>query len=416
MNAPGLKYGSGTLPMDLRGLSGADRLEKTPGDLRDGRLIVEEAMAAASGPLDAFVRRGDRVAVVVSDHTRPTGSEIYVPVLLDALRDIGAADITIVIALGLHRPSTDGEIARICGGPLPDGVKVVNHSARDRLIEAGPARFNREALEADALIVTGAVTFHPMAGFSGGRKSLLPGIASAQDIYANHRLYFDGLEVHSGVGPGKATDNPVLDDIRERTRGCGNVWALNAVMTEKHAIEFAACGMVDDAWSACCRQLAGAHGLEISGPYDTVIASAGGAPSDSSFYQSMKVLTNASRACRPGGLLIILSECTGGWEIRDELFRYFRLGTRDIARELKADFSMDGLALYMALSIIRSRDVRLYSSLPAPEVEAAGMRAVGSPDDIFRMAAEWGGEAGARTALIPNGSALLPMILPQGKE
>ncbi len=291
---------------------------------------------------------------------------------------------------------------------MPGGVNVINHDAIKNLIIKGKASFNRVVAEAERVILTGAVTFHPMVGFSGGRKSLLPGIAGADDIFRNHRLYFSGKEVHPGTGPAMIDNNPVLDDIRERTDGFKQLWSLNAVLNEQNVLEFASAGDTDSVWSECCRYAASHHSIGIDEKYDLVIASAGGYPSDCSFYQSMKVLTNSSRACKAGGILIIFSQCSQGWEIRDELFNYFQLTLEEIAAELDRNFSMDGLALYMALKIIRTHKVWFFSDLPESEVRAAGMRPF--PDMDFPAIEKIVRNVQIlRTAVMPNGSSILPI-------
>ncbi|NQT58220.1 MAG: nickel-dependent lactate racemase [Bacteroidetes bacterium] len=404
-----LNYGWTRVPLDLGKVTHVDYLSYTNPSADAPDLIVQAALLHASVPLSAFIEPGCSVAIVVSDHTRPTGSDIYVPMLLKELQRLKAGSITLIIALGLHRPANSAEIQTICGGELPTDVRVVNHDAEKFLAGSGTAEFNQDAVNADRVIVTGAVTFHPMAGFSGGRKSLLPGIASSKDIYQNHRLYFNGNSVHTGTGPAKIDNNPVLNDIRERTKGFAHLWALNVVLNEQNRIEFASCGKVDSVWDDCRKYVSVHHSVEIVEKYDVVISSAGGYPSDCSFYQSMKVLTNSSRACKPGGTLIIISQCSHGWEIRDELFSYFTMTLEEISQNLQRSFTMDGLALYMALSIIRSYTVWFYSDLPESEVEAAGMRCLKNIGDIFAVAERHGNLLSIRTAVMQNGSSVLPI-------
>lgn len=404
-----LNYGRTRIPLDLGKVTHVDYLSYTNPSVDTPESIVCSSLMHTSVPLSDFIEPGCSVAVVVSDHTRPTGSDVYIPILLDELKKLEAGTITLIIALGLHRPANPEEIQKICGGEIPAGVRVVNHDAEKSLAVSGSAEFNQDAVNADQVIVTGAVTFHPMAGFSGGRKSLLPGIASSNDIYQNHRLYFDGNSVHTGTGPAKVDNNPVLRDIRERTKGFTQLWALNVVLNEQNMIEFASCGNVDMVWDDCRRYVSKHHSVEISEKYDLVIASAGGHPSDCSFYQSMKVLTNSSRACKPGGTLIIISQCCLGWEIRDELFSYFTLTLEEISLDLQRSFTMDGLALYMALTIIRSHDVWIYSDLPEKEVEAAGVQVLKNIGDIAALAEKRGNLSSLRTAVMQNGSSVLPI-------
>ena len=155
---------------------------------------------AIKNPIDSpllteFVQKGDRVAIVVSDYTRNTRSAFYLPFIISELEKSGVrlADITIVIALGLHRPATKSEISKIVGEKLSKLIKIENHNPDDNLIKLGTISLNKIVACSSKIIITGAVTFHPLAGFSGGFKSLLPGVASREDILANHFLYFNSF-------------------------------------------------------------------------------------------------------------------------------------------------------------------------------------------------------------------------------
>lgn len=372
--------------------------------------IIKNALSRSENKLADFIGRGDSVAVVVSDQTRPTGSEIYLKLILDEVKAAGSSDITVILAQGLHRPATQAEIEKIFGGKVPEWVSVVNHDAVNGLKELGGASYRAEAVDADKLIITGAVTFHPMAGFSGGRKSLLPGIASAEDIKQNHRQYFRGRKHNPVCGPGLINENPVRDDINKRTSGFKELWALNVVMGESKEILFASCGNTEKVWSECVKWVSAGFSIGIEEQYDKVISAAGGYPSDFSFYQSMKVLTNTAKACRDGGRMIILSECVNGWEIDADMLKLFSRSEAEIADILIADFRMDVLGLFMARSIINRYEVWLYSDLPREEVESAGMHYIDDITMIEELA------SGGRTAVIKNGSSILPISDEQRKE
>jgi len=366
--------------------------------------IVEKALTNTNFPLCKHVKRGDKVAIVVSDQTRPTGSHVYVPMLINKIMKIGVDKVIIIIALGLHRPPSDTEMNAILGDEIPKNIPIINHNPLKGLTKVGGALFRKEILEVDKLIITGAVTFHPMAGFSGGRKSLLPGIASSTDIYKNHRLYFNGNEKHKKVGPGMIEGNPITIDIKERTSAFKNLWALNVVLGEDNKITFASCGDIDKVWDECSLKLMRSNTVKFKEHSDVVIASAGGYPSDFSFYQSMKVLTNSSKLCKKGGTLIVFSECSNGWEINKILFKYFSMTKLQIIEDLNNNFTMDGLALYMAINIIRNYKVWLYSSLPRKEVELSGMNVIDNLKSIENIL-----NRDNKIAILPKGSSTLPV-------
>ncbi|PKL10127.1 MAG: hypothetical protein CVV51_00350 [Spirochaetae bacterium HGW-Spirochaetae-7] len=402
----GLPYGDGEIEVELPD----DRLdwivaERVPE--RDELPIVLAAIDGAEPGLLEFLGRSASVAVVVSDHTRNTGSRTYMPILLDRIRMPGRR-ITVVVALGLHRPSTDSEIATILGCIPDKDVDIINHDPDGNLEACGQGTFCKAVVEADKVILTGSVSFHPMAGYSGGWKSLLPGIASRACVLDNHRLFFSGDKRHPGVGPARVELNPVSMDIRSRTRGfAGKTWCLNVVQSESKAIVFATAGGVDDAWTACCGYLERMNSPSIRRLYPVVVASSGGYPSDFSFYQSMKTLTNASRACVKGGSIYLAMECRNGWELDESVLSWSRDSLDTIATRLRKEFSMSGLAMHMALSVIRDHSIACLSSLPEQEVCGMGMRYLASAADLGKAVAA---EDADRIAVIPAAAATLPAL------
>jgi len=407
-----LRYGSSCLDIFFDDLTAVECLEIGDSSIENGNVsrLVRKSILEADVSLSDFLKPGLTLAIIVSDQTRPTGSEQYLPILIEESRLCGVEEITVILSQGLHRPATAAEIDKICGGKLPDGVNVINHDAENNLKKCGDAFFRAEAVDADRVIITGAVTFHPMAGFSGGRKSLLPGIASADDIRKNHRLYFSSKERNSACGPALVSNNPVRDDLTSRTQGFKNLWALNVVMDEHKNIVFVSSGNADKVWTDCSRWVSDNNSIRISEDFDTVISSAGGYPSDFSFYQSMKVLTNSARACKEGGRMFILSECSNGWEIDTEMMSLFSLSVSEVIECLLDDFRMDVLGIYMAMSIIRSYEVWIYSSLPRNEVEAAGMHYLDDISMIKEIVKD------GSVAVIKNGSSILPINDERSKE
>lgn len=406
----GLPYGDGEIKVELPD----DRLDwivaepvSEPVSESDELPIVMSAIDGPGSRLLEFLGQSASVVVVVSDHTRNTGSRIYMPILLDRMRMPGRR-ITVVVALGLHRPSTDAEIATILGCVPGKDIVVINHDPDGNLAACGEGSFCKPAVEAEKVILTGSVSFHPMVGYSGGWKSLLPGIASRTCVIDNHRLFFSGDTRHPGVGPACVELNPVNMDIRSRTRGfAGKTWCLNVVQNEAKAIVFAAAGEVDDVWTACCGYLERRNSPSIRRLYPVVVASSGGYPSDFSFYQTMKTLTNASRACVKGGSIYLAMECRNGWELDESVLSWSRDGLDTIANRLQKEFSMSGLAMHMALSVIRDYSISCLSSLPESEVCRMGMRYLASATDLGKAVAA---ESADRIAVIPAAAAMLPSL------
>lgn len=357
--------------------------------------------------LTEFVKKGDKVAIVVSDYTRNTRSAFYLPLIVSELEKLGVrlTDITIVIALGLHRPAIKSEISKIVGEKLSKLIKIENHNPDDNLIKLGTILLNKTVACSSKIIITGAVTFHPLTGFSGGFKSLLPGVASRKDILANHMLYFNGLVPNHKIGPGCIRGNPIFYDMSRIKNVLKNVYCFNVVLGKNHKIVYASSGSIQESWRSCVRFIKKYFILKIRKTYKFLIASAGGFPNDFSFYQSMKLLTNASRACIPGGNILILSECSKGWGIRPELLKLFSMSLEEIAKYLKIEFSMDGLAIYMASRIIKSFNVIFYSSLDTEEVKRIGMIPVNNPKSLQNLINNYSSDT---FAILPEATLILP--------
>lgn len=401
-----LRYGDGDIEIGLPD-GRTDMISVSATAVAEESALVRDAIRNSTLPLRRFLGQSPSVAIVVSDHTRNTGSRIYMPILLDIAKSPGRK-VTVLVACGLHRPSSKLEITGILGCDPGEGVVVMNHDPDTFLEDFGEGSFCRSVVQAERVVVTGSVTFHPMAGYSGGWKSILPGLASRACIIENHGLYFSGAEEAHGIGPASVTDNPILADIRQRTHAfASKTWCLNVVQDESKAIVHASAGQVDQTWESCADYLGRHYSPRIERRYPFVVASSGGYPSDFSFYQSMKTLTNASRACAKGGLICLVMECRNGWELDGKLQSLAGLELEEIALRLKEDFSMGGLAIYMALSVIRKYRVYCFSSLPEREVRGLGMGYIPSAQYISTLV---DAEMPDRIAVMPAAAVVLPAL------
>lgn len=402
-----LRYGDGEVEVELPD-GRVDIISKNQEGGKKGKAVIIEALARATPAIQDFLGWDKTLVIVASDQTRDTGSHVYLPLLLEVAKR-RCRKVTVLIALGLHRPASRLEMARIIGCDPGQDVRLINHDPDGGLLDFGEGSFSAEVVLAERVIVTGSVTFHPMAGYSGGWKSLLPGLASRERVIENHRLYFSGDRADAGVGPARTERNPVLEDIRRRTRAFADkTWCLNVVQDESKAIVHAAAGTVDKAWGSCAEFLEERNSFRLERRYPVVIASSGGYPSDFSFYQSMKTITNASRACVRGGSVYLIMECRNGWELGDDVRALSSLDLPEIAASVKRDFSMSGLAAYMALSAMRDFSIHCLSALPAEEVRAFGMRPLAAAGDIASLVAQ---ESADRIAVMPAAATILPRIL-----
>ena len=268
-------------------------------------------------PLRKILHPGERVAVLVNDITRLVYSEVFLPILIDEMNACGIPDrdIFIVFALGLHRQQSAEEQRRIVGEEVARRIALYDHDCRHRenLVALGRTSrgnevwINRRVYEADRVILTGEIIYHQIAGYSGGRKSLVPGVAGAETTTFNHQLILD-----PNCRPGILEGNPAHEDLMEACRMFEPDFLLNVVLSPSGGWVRVVAGHYDLAHRAGCETVDQMCRIPIDQPYDMVLASAGGFPLDIDLRQAHKGMENAARALRPGGVLVYFAECREG--------------------------------------------------------------------------------------------------------
>ena len=285
----------------------------------DGLTLVRDAMANpyGSAKLSELARGKNKVVLIASDHTRPVPSRVIVPPMLAEIREGNPdADITILIATGCHRYTTREELVAKFGEEIVDNEKIAVHVSTDEdslvtigtLPSGGTLRINKLAAEADLLVSEGFIEPHFFAGFSGGRKSVLPGICSRETVMANHCSEFIASPyARTGVLEG----NPLHKDMLYAARTAKLAYIVNVVIDEKKQAIYAVAGDVEAAHKAGCEFLSGL--CRVKPIYaDIAISTNGGYPLDQNVYQSFKGMTAAEATVREGGVIIMLSSCTDG--------------------------------------------------------------------------------------------------------
>jgi len=288
-----------------------------------------------SCPLTTFVNKNDRILFIVSDATRYTASEKIIPILVKELQEAGINrnHIEMMFSFGIHRPPTLSEIKEILTEEVTKQFKIHMHDAFDENnfrylgdTERGtPIHVNKKIFEFDKLIIVSSVGYHYFAGFSGGRKSLIPGLASFATIKANHKLVLNHNS--SGKNPNaciaRLKDNPVHLDLMEAIdRISIPLFCINTILFEKKLIDIIS-GDISESFVAACQKYASHASVPLKETRELVIASCGGYPRDINVIQSHKSLENASFFCKPGGVIIFLAHCRDGW------------GNKEFARWLK---------------------------------------------------------------------------------
>ncbi len=283
---------------------------------------------------------------MVSDITRPCPSHKILPHVIDELNGAGVGDVdmTIFFANGMHRKQTAEDMNKLIG-PGILGRKVVNHDSKDKanLEYVGRTRrgtdvsINKRALDCDFKIGIANVDIHYFAGYSGGGKSLLPGVSSFDTIQQNHSMM-----TLPRAEPGVVEGNPVRDDIEEGARIAGMDYILNVVLNEDKGIVQAVAGDFK-AHRAAVKTNDLMYKVPIDRRADIVIASAGGFPKDINLYKSQKALDNALYAVKDGGTIILLAECPEG--LGDETFEEWIMEAScpdDIIERLREGFALGG--------------------------------------------------------------------------
>jgi nickel-dependent lactate racemase len=317
-----LAYGRSGLEIELPPDAPVTVIEpqRVPG-LPDEQAAIPSALRAPMGqrPLRDMVRREDTVAVVFSDLTRPMPNDRVLPPLLNELALAGVPDAQIVLVngLGTHRPQTESELAGMLGGPVVERYRVVQHDAWDdeNLVEvcrnhAGrPVRVNQTYLQASVHILTGFIEPHLFAGFSGGPKAVLPGIADIEAIMDNHgAAMLDDPRATWAVLEG----NPVWEEMLAVAQSTSPTFLLNVTLNRDRRITGVFAGDLVEAHRAGAAFVQQTATQPVREPFDIVITSNSGYPLDLNLYQSVKGMSAAARIVKPGGDIIVAAECWDG--------------------------------------------------------------------------------------------------------
>ncbi len=345
-----------------------------------------------------IIKPGESVCFVVSDQTRKTAANRIFPTVLRELtaKNCNLSDMFILVASGIHRPPTDTEMQEILGTSVFRQFKgrIFRHDPDDKanLIHVGTTkrghkvRVNRRAVEADRLVLIGSAGFHYHAGFGGGRKSLVPGLASRDTIACNHSLTLDATRdrIHPKADLGILDGNPVSEEMLEGARMCNPDIIINTVLAPSGRLIGVFSGELDYAHRAACKMAEKVFRADIDKPADLAIASAGSALN---WIQSHKALVNAHRAIKENGRIVLFAPCPEG--LGDERFRYW-IRKRDIA-EIYSELrhSVEVLGQTALSSIIRGRNAILVTKMNSRDISDLGIRTAPDLESAVRTAIKY---------------------------
>ncbi len=424
-----LPLGNESVMMDYpdRGVLKILEARKYSGSVSEARL-VEEALAHPidSAPLSELIQEGETACIVVGDLTRLwVRHHVMLPGILQELNRGGIPDskICILSATGDHREQTPDEHKDLVGEEIYRRVQVFDHKAREdsEMVYLGetsygtPVRLNRKVVEADRVILTGGIVYHFLAGWGGGKKALLPGVAAFDTIMKNHSLAFlpgEGQGINPQVCAGKLAQNPCSEDM---VQGAGMVnpdFLVNAIIDEDtHKITKVVAGNYLTAYEAGCRYVNEHCGVEIDGKADVVVVSCGGYPKDINFYQTYKTIYNAHFALKEGGTMVLVSESREGLG-SDDFEGVFSRHPDNMTREtaLRQNFTIGGYMGYHTAVIAEKHDVLVLSSLDDEQVKAMGMTPIGSLVDALNYIEEKHGTL-PPAYFMPHGGTTLPFLV-----
>lgn len=358
---------------------------------------------------------GDTVLIVVSDATRATASAQIVNLLVRRLIQSGIAphDVGVIFATGIHRAVTAEEKTELLTPFVFQRLKTIDHNAWDAamMVHLGetptgtPVEVNRALKDYSHVIVTGAIGFHYFAGFSGGRKSICPGLASARTVEATHMLAldFENGGRRAGVGTGLLNGNAVNEECERVTELIEPSFSINTVVDERGRAVRVYAGHWRAAHRRGCEEYLRHHSVEIAAKRDVVIASCGGFPWDINLIQAHKALDIAAQACNDGGTIVLLTECGESFGRSDFLKWFAEKDSRALEARLREAYEVYGQTAWSLLTKAERYQVHLISALPDEDVRR--MRMVPA-QTVAAVLAEVG--LPAEGYILPRGAALLP--------
>ncbi len=412
-----LRYGEGSVvfPVPEENILGI--LEPNPCPVPQFAEAFSEAWRRPIGfeaPLHELIGKGGRVVFVVPDHTRRVPTREILRAAWERLSPaVSPRDVTVVVATGTHRPSRPDELAWILGD-FRRLFRVVVHDAEGDLVRVGtsslgtPIEVNPVVLEADHIITIGHIGMHYFAGYSGGPKMILPGVAGAETTRRNHERITDP-KAYACV----YEENPIHREMREAAELVGVRAMVDAVISgDGRPVKFFV-GKVSEAHRAGASFWDRIFQVEVPERADLVITSPGGYPRDIDLYQAHKAVFNAARATRDGGLILLVAECRDG--IGHPVFADWGKRAHDlrgILEIMRAEgFRIGGHKAYF-FALDRERGIRhlLLSSLPPEEARALGIEPVSSVEEALGLARAAFG-ASFSVLIMPHGNDTFPRII-----
>ncbi len=421
-----LRYGRGTLTVRIpAGVEVTSIRKPAMPILSDSRAAVGAALeqAVASPALAQIATGAQSACIAICDITRPVPNHLFLRPMIETLLAAGvpASGIRVLVATGLHRPNLGTELDELLGDPwVGEHVQVLNHDARDDAahVTLGETRtrgtlvrLDRRFVEADVRIATGLVEPHFMAGYSGGRKVIAPGLAHAETITTFHsaRVMADPAAANCNF-----IDNPLHEEQLQIIEMLGGAWGLNTVIDEDRQLSFVNFGEIVASHEQAVEYVRQYCEVPVGRQFKTVVTCAAGYPLDKTYYQTIKGMVGGMEILAPGGDLIIASECSEGMGSSEFIAAQrslISLGREDFLRGLhdKQRASIDEWQTQMLLKALARGQVHLYCDrLPVGSESPIGVQRIESVEAAIRASLHR--HDSNCLAIIPEGPYVVPFV------
>lgn len=412
-------YGKGRLAVDLPAAD-ITVIEPAPVPaLPDDHAAFLEAVRSplSAEPLAGLVKPGETLAIVTTDGTRPVPHKKLIPWILDELK-VKPKEVVVITGTGSHRGNTPEELMNMFGERVMTECRVINHDSFDpsRLVKVGTTprgndvTFCRDYVEADRKIILGFIEPHFFAGFSGGPKALLPGIAGIESILSFHDSYLIG---HPQATWGILEDNPLQHETRAACRMCPPDFMVNVTLNGEKAITGVYAGDWLEGHRAGAAFVKEHATVGFDEPFDVVITSNSGFPLDQNLYQTVKGMSAAMQIVRQEGTILAVSECSDGIPSHGKFYEILR--SRPNPREMLDMIEAPGYRLFdqweaQKMAIVQMRaDVWLYSSLDPDLVRSVHLNPVNDVGAAVEQLLDKYGR-NARIAVLPQGPLTIPYL------
>ncbi|MFB2550140.1 nickel-dependent lactate racemase [Ensifer soli] len=425
-DAIAISYGRGHLPLALPEGAEATVIRKRPlPKIADPATAIREALEQpiAAAPLSKLARGRKSACILICDITRPVPNRLFLRPMIETMVASGIPldRISILVATGLHRPNLGDELAELVGDPwVLEHVEIRNHDARNEddhvnlgvtPTRATPVRLDRLFVEADLRIATGLVEPHFMAGWSGGRKVIAPGVAHHETIRTFHSARFmeDPLAVQCNL-----VGNPLHEEQLQIVRMLGEVYALNTVLDEDRDLVCVTFGEIVQSHQAAVDFVSDATRIGLSRRFSTVVTSSAGYPLDKTYYQTIKGMVTPLDILAPGGTLIMASECSEGFgspEFREAQGKLVALGAERFLSTLTAKSlaEIDEWQTEMQLKPMRVGRIELFTTgLAGDDRRLTGVEMIGDLTGAIAASIRRSGDR--HVAIIPEGPYVIPHL------